>query len=125
MNPKVFKDYPLYDPRNEHDACGIGFIVNVDAERSHETIMKGIQILVNLTHRGASGSDPKTGDGAGITIQIPHKFFAKECEKLGFALPEEGSYGVGMLFLPVEPQPRFECEAIIERVVQEEGLMMV
>lgn len=77
MTPSILKDFPLYDPRNEHDACGIGFIVNVNAERSHETIMKGIQILVNLAHRGASGSDPKTGDGAGITIQIPHKFFCK------------------------------------------------
>ena len=125
MISKVTKDFPLYDPRNEHDACGIGFIVNVDAERSHETIMKGIQILVNLAHRGASGSDPKTGDGAGITIQIPHKFFVRECTKLGFTLPPEGEYGVGMLFLPVEPQPRFECEAIIERIVQEEGLSML
>ncbi|MGD1043702.1 MAG: glutamate synthase large subunit [Bacteroidota bacterium] len=125
MTSSVLKDFPLYDPRNEHDACGIGFIVNVNAERSHETIMKGIQILVNLTHRGASGSDPKTGDGAGITIQIPHKFFTRECGKLGFTLPPEGEYGVGMLFLPVEPQPRFECEAIIERIVQEEGLSML
>jgi glutamate synthase domain-containing protein 2/glutamate synthase domain-containing protein 1/glutamate synthase domain-containing protein 3 len=125
MTSDVFKDFPLYDPRNEHDACGIGFIVNVNGERSHETIMKGIQILVNLAHRGASGSDPKTGDGAGITIQIPHKFFARECGRLGFTLPPEGEYGVGMLFLPVEPQPRFECEAIIERIVQEEGLSML
>jgi glutamate synthase domain-containing protein 2/glutamate synthase domain-containing protein 1/glutamate synthase domain-containing protein 3 len=125
MISDVFKDFPLYDPRNEHDACGIGFIVNVNGERSHETIMKGIQILVNLAHRGASGSDPKTGDGAGITIQIPHTFFARECGKLGFTLPPEGEYGVGMLFLPVEPQPRFECEAIIERIVQEEGLSML
>ena len=125
MTPAVLKKFPLYDPRNEHDACGIGFIVNVNAERSHETIMKGIQILVNLAHRGASGSDPKTGDGAGITIQIPHKFFTRECEKIGFTLPSEGEYGVGMLFLPVEPQPRFECEAIVERIVQEEGLCML
>ena len=125
MKSSVFKEFPLYDPRNEHDACGVGFIVNVNGERSHETIMKGIQILINLTHRGASGSDPKTGDGAGITIQIPHKFFEKECGKLGFTLPPEGDYGVGMLFLPVEPQPRFECEAIIERVVQDEGLSML
>ena len=125
MTSDVFKDFPLYDPRNEHDACGIGFIVNVNGERSHDTIMKGIQILVNLAHRGASGSDPKTGDGAGITIQIPHTFFARECGKLGFTLPPEGEYGVGMLFLPVEPQPRFECEAIIERIVQEEGLSML
>ncbi len=125
MTSDVFKDFPLYDPRNEHDACGIGFIVNVNAERSHDVILKGIQILVNLAHRGASGSDPKTGDGAGITIQIPHIFFARECNKLGFTLPPEGEYGVGMLFLPVEPQPRFECEAIIERIVQEEGLSML
>ncbi len=125
MIPIESKDFPLYDPRNEHDACGIGFIVNLNADRSHDIILKGIQILVNLTHRGASGSDPKTGDGAGITIQIPHQFFAKECTKIGFTLPPEGEYGVGMLFLPVEPQPRFQCEAIIERIVQEEGLNML
>ncbi len=122
---QTFKDYPLYDPHNEHDACGIGFIVNINAERSHDIIIKGIQILANLAHRGASGSDPNTGDGAGITIQIPHKFFARECSRLGFPLPSEGEYGVGMLFLPVEPQPRFECEAIIERIVKEEGLSML
>jgi len=108
MLPQPNKDFPLYDPRNEHDACGIGFIVNLNAERSHEIIMKGIQILVNLSHRGASGSDPKTGDGAGITVQVPHKFFQKECTRLGFPLPQEGEYGVGMMFLPVEPQPRFQ-----------------
>ena len=125
MLPQPNKDFPLYDPRNEHDACGIGFIVNLNAERSHEIIMKGIQILVNLSHRGASGSDPKTGDGAGITVQVPHKFFQKECTRLGFPLPQEGEYGVGMMFLPVEPQPRFQCEAVIERIVQEEGLRML
>jgi glutamate synthase domain-containing protein 1 len=125
MIPTVAKDFPLYDPRNEHDACGIGFIVNLNAERSHNIIVNGIQILVNLAHRGASGSDPKTGDGAGITIQLPHQFFARECAKLGFTLPPEGEYGVGMVFLPVEPQSRFECEAIIERIVQEEGLRLL
>ncbi len=116
------KNFPLYDARNEHDACGIGFIVNINAERSHDIVSKGIQILANLSHRGASGSDSKTGDGAGITIQIPHKFFIQECEKIGFKLPQEGEYGVGMIFLPVEPQQRFQCEAIIEQITQEEGL---
>jgi len=125
MIPIVSKDYPLYDPRNEHDACGIGFIVNLNAERSHDIIVNGIQILVNLAHRGASGSDPKTGDGAGITIQVPHQFFVRECSKLGITLPPEGEYGVGMVFLPVEPQSRFQCEAIMERIIQEEGLRLL
>ena len=97
MIPTVSKDYPLYDLCNEHDACGIGFIVSLNAERSHKIIVDGIQILVNLAHRGASGSDPKTGDGAGITIQLPHHFFARECAKLGITLPPEGEYGVGMV----------------------------
>ena len=92
----------LYDPRNEKDACGLGFVVNINGEPSHEIITKGIQILINLTHRGACGCDPETGDGAGILIQIPDKFFRRECAKLGFTLPPVGEYGVGMVFLPVE-----------------------
>ena len=112
----------LYDPRNEHDACGIGFVVNIKGEQSHEIILKGLQILVNLTHRGACGCDPETGDGAGITIQIPHKFFQKECGKLGFTLPAVGEYGIGMVFLPVEHQHRLLCEGILERIAREEGL---
>ncbi len=80
----------LYDPRNEHDACGIGFVVNTKGEQSHEIILKGLQILINLAHRGACGCDPETGDGAGILIQIPHKFFARECDELGFTLPRAG-----------------------------------
>ncbi len=115
----------LYDPRNERDACGIGFVVNVKGEKSHDIILKGIQILINLTHRGACGCDPETGDGAGITIQIPHKFFEKETAKLGFTLPPEGEYGIGMVFLPVEPQPRLQCEGILERIAQEEGLTVI
>ncbi len=115
----------LYDPSNERDACGIGFVVNFKGEKSHDIIQKGIQILINLTHRGACGCDPKTGDGAGILIQIPHKFFEKQCTKLGFTLPPEGEYGIGMVFLPVEPQPRLNCEGIIERIAQEEGLSVI
>ncbi|MCL4401277.1 MAG: hypothetical protein M1436_01245, partial [Acidobacteria bacterium] len=67
----------MYDPRHEHDACGIGFVANIKGHRSHDIITKGIQILVNLTHRGACGCDPETGDGAGVTIQIPHQFFVR------------------------------------------------
>lgn len=118
-------NFPLYDPRNEHDACGIGFIVNIQGGRSHDIISKGIEILINLTHRGACGCDPETGDGAGITIQIPHKFFVKECRSLGFELPLEGEYGVGMVFLPVHQSSRLICEGILERIIREEGLMVL
>jgi len=115
----------LYSPQNEHDACGIGFVVNIAGEPSHEIVLKGLQILINLTHRGACGCDPETGDGAGILIQIPHKFFARECASLGFTLPPPGEYGLGMIFLPVEPAQRLICEGIIERVVREEGLTVL
>src|SRR5262249_3011862 len=73
----------LYDPAHEHDACGIGFVASISGHKSHGIIKKGVQVLLNLAHRGACGCDPETGDGAGILIQIPHKFFARECEKLG------------------------------------------
>ena len=112
----------LYDPRNEHDACGIGFVVNIQGVQSHDIIVKGLQILINLAHRGACGCDPETGDGAGILIQIPHKFFARECAELGFTLPPAGEYGVGMVFLPVEPSHRLLAEGILERIAREEGL---
>ncbi|HUA18493.1 MAG TPA: glutamate synthase large subunit [Bryobacteraceae bacterium] len=115
----------LYDPRNEHDACGVGFVVNIEGQQSHEIILKGLQILINLTHRGACGCDPETGDGAGILIQIPHQFFARECAKLGFTLPPVGVYGVGMVFLPVEPTPRLQAEGILERIAREEGLAVL
>ncbi len=115
----------LYDPKYEHDSCGMGFIVNLDGQRSHEVIRKGIEILINLTHRGACGCDPQTGDGAGILIQIPHDFFVRECSGLGFSLPEPGTYGVGMMFLPVEPKQRLMCEGIVERIAREEGLTVL
>ena len=115
----------LYEPRNEHDACGIGFVANIKGHKSHDIIVKGIQVLVNLTHRGACGCDPETGDGAGVLIQIPHEFFARECAKLGFTLPAAGEYGVGMAFLPVERHARLECEGIVERIVREEGLAIL
>jgi glutamate synthase domain-containing protein 2/glutamate synthase domain-containing protein 1/glutamate synthase domain-containing protein 3 len=112
----------MYDPRQERDACGIGFVANVTGQKSHEIIQKGIQVLINLTHRGACGCDPETGDGAGLLIQVPHVFFARECAKLGFMLPAPGGYGVGMVFLPVERHERWRCEGVVERIVREEGL---
>ncbi len=115
----------LYDPANERDACGIGFVANIKGQKSHDIILKGIQVLINLTHRGACGCDPETGDGAGVLIQIPHKFFARECARLGFTLPEPGEYGVGLVFLPVEKQERLQCEGILERIAREEGLHVI
>jgi len=115
----------LYHPSHEHDACGIGFVASISGRKSHDIIRKGIQVLLNLAHRGACGCDPETGDGAGVLIQIPHTFFARECEKLGFALPEPGTYGVGMTFLPVEKHPRLQCEGILERIIKEEGLTVL
>jgi len=115
----------LYDPSLERDACGIGFVVNIKGEKSHEIILKGIQILLNLLHRGACGCDPETGDGAGVLIQIPHEFFARECAQIGFTLPNPGEYGVGMVFLPVERHERLICEGIVERIVREEGLTVL
>src|ERR1700759_5173441 len=115
----------LYHPSQEHDACGMGFVANIKGQKSHDIIEKGIQILINLTHRGACGCDPETGDGAGVLIQIPHKFFAREAATLGFTLPAVGEYGIGMVFFPVEKHQRIECEGIIETVIREEGLTVL
>ncbi|MGC9969775.1 MAG: glutamate synthase large subunit [Bryobacteraceae bacterium] len=115
----------LYDPRNEHDACGIGFVASIKGEKSHDIILKGVQILLNLAHRGACGCDPETGDGAGVLIQVPHEFFAHACAKIGFSLPNPGEYGVGMVFLPIERHERLICEGILERIVREEGLSVL
>ncbi len=115
----------LYDPAHEHDACGIGFVASIRCQKSHDIILKGIQVLINLTHRGACGCDPETGDGAGILIQIPHKFFVRECSSLGFSLPEIGEYAVGMTFLPVEKHQRLQCEGIFEQIIREEGFKVL
>ena len=112
----------LYHPQNEHDACGMGLVASIRGEKSHDIIRKGIEVLINLTHRGAAGCDPETGDGAGILIQIPHVFFARECGELGMQLPEAGAYGVAMCFLPVDKHGRLQCEGVFERIAQEEGL---
>jgi glutamate synthase domain-containing protein 2/glutamate synthase domain-containing protein 1/glutamate synthase domain-containing protein 3 len=103
----------------------MGLVANIRGEKSHEIVRKGLEVLINLTHRGAAGCDPETGDGAGILIQIPHAFFARECGELGMQLPESGAYGVAMVFLPVDKHSRLQCEGVIERIAQEEGLTVI
>lgn len=109
----------LYDPQFEHDACGVGFIANINGTKSNRIISDGIRILENLVHRGACGCDPETGDGAGILIQVPDRFFRQA--ELKCDLPPAGQYGVGMVFLPRDQDERHHCERIIEKAVAEEG----
>ena len=111
----------LYDPRFEHDACGVGFIAHIKGRKSHRLVEMGLQILHNLEHRGASGCDPETGDGAGILIQIPDTFLRRETANLGIELPEPDAYGVGMTFLPQDKKSREICEDIVESVTRREG----
>src|SRR3989338_6798473 len=115
------KKQGLYDPKFEHDACGVGFIVHMKGQRSHTIVRNGIQILENLTHRGACGCDPETGDGAGILIQMPDKFLRKECAKLHITLPPEGDYGAGIVFLPSNLTDRNTIEEWSEHIIHEEG----
>jgi glutamate synthase (NADPH) large chain len=115
----------LYDPAHEHDACGVGFIAHIKGRKSHGIVEQGLQILKNLTHRGAVGADPKAGDGAGILIQVPDAFLREEMAKQGVKLPAPGQYGVGVVFLPREPASRFACEYEIERAIKDEGQVML
>ncbi|HVY05788.1 MAG TPA: glutamate synthase-related protein [Burkholderiales bacterium] len=115
----------LYDPANEHDACGVGFIAHIKGAKSHTIVEQGLLILKNLTHRGAVGADPMAGDGAGILLQIPDQFFREEMAKQGVTLPSPGEYGVGMVFLPQEPASRFACEYEIERAIKDEGQVLL
>ena len=115
----------LYDPKNEHDACGVGFIAHIRGEKSHSIVEQGLTILHNLNHRGAVGADPLAGDGAGILIQIPHALFQEEMAKQGVSLPLPGQYGVGMVFLPKEPASRLACEYEIERAIKDEGQVLL
>ena len=122
---KKWRDYPekqgLYDPRNEHDACGIGFVANIRGVRSYSIVDDAMKILENLKHRGGEGADQKSGDGAGILTQIPHEFFHRECEVLGFHLPPEGEYGVGMIFAHRYEDFRKEQMRVFEEIVESEG----
>jgi glutamate synthase (NADPH/NADH) large chain len=115
----------LYDPSNEHDACGVGFIAHIKGQKSHSIIEQGLSILKNLDHRGAVGADALMGDGAGILIQIPDQFYRDEMARQGVELPPPGEYGVGMVFLPKENASRIACEQEIERAVRIEGQVIL
>ena len=120
----------LYDPSFEHDACGVGFVANVTGQKSHQIVQQGLRVLDNLSHRGACGCDPRTGDGAGILMQLPHEFLQRRAREQGFSLPDPGEYGVGMVFLPRPRGPRStydldQCELLFEEAVREEGLKVI
>jgi len=117
----LLERHGLYTVAQEHDACGIGFLCNIDGRQSHDIVVNGFKILYNLTHRGACGCDPDTGDGCGMLLQLPHLFFAQEAEKLGFELPPKGRYGVGMLFMPQDADTRATAEALINQTIEKEG----
>ncbi|MEX3527007.1 MAG: glutamate synthase subunit alpha, partial [Burkholderia sp.] len=115
----------LYDPQNEHDACGVGFVAHIQGKKSHQIIEQGLKILENLDHRGAVGADPLMGDGAGILIQIPDAFYREDMARQGVTLPPAGEYGVGMIFLPKENASRIACEQELERTVKAEGQVVL
>lgn len=126
---KKLRDLPapqgMYDPSFEHDACGIGFVVNIKGKKSYDIIDDALTILENLKHRGAEGADAQSGDGAGILVQIPHQFFCRECEVLGFSLPDEGEYGVGMIFAHRYESFRKKQMEAFEKIVRAEGLSIL
>ena len=111
----------LYDPRHEHDSCGVGFVVDVKGRRSHQLVRQAFEVVINLLHRGACGCEANTGDGAGMLLQLPHKFFRQEAARLGIDLPAPGAYGVGMVFLPRDAGDRARVEELFAQVVEEEG----
>jgi glutamate synthase (NADPH/NADH) large chain len=115
----------FYHPAREKDACGVGFVADMKNRRSHAIVSKGLDILRNLVHRGAVGADPKAGDGCGMLVQIPHRFFKEEAGKLGFSLPEPGCYAVGQFFLPRDPEVAQACRDIIEKAVADEGFRLL
>ena len=115
----------LYDPAFEHDACGVGFIAHIKGEKSHRIIEQAIRILVNLTHRGAVGSDALTGDGAGLLFQLPDEFFRNGTAGLDFDLPPAGRYAVGMVFLPGDRFACRECMCIIEEEAESGGMRVL
>jgi glutamate synthase (NADPH) large chain len=111
----------LYNPSNERDACGVGFVAHIKGQKSHAIVQQGLELLTNLTHRGATGYDPKLGDGAGLLMQLPDAFMRKEAAKLDISLPDAGQYAVGNVFLPQTAQNRAQCEALIANIILEEN----
>ncbi|MYC30516.1 MAG: glutamate synthase large subunit [Chloroflexi bacterium] len=126
MNPlRELAEHGLYSPHLEHDSCGVGVVANIKGGQSHDIITESLQVLVNLGHRGACGCDPETGDGAGILMQMPHAFFRKVCPVSGIDLPEPGTYGVGMVFLPPGMDAGAKCQQLIDRCIAAENLTLL
>lgn len=119
------KNQGLYHKRNEKDACGVGFVAHIKGKKSHEIVQQGLTLLTNLTHRGATGYDPKLGDGAGLLMQMPDAFMRGEAAKLNIDLPELGQYAVGQLFLPQDAKNRAAVEALIAKIITEENQTML
>src|SRR4051794_13909486 len=115
----------LYDPALEKDSCGVGFIADIKGRSSHKLVEDALAILCNLEHRGAVGADPRAGDGAGILVQIPHAFFTKEAERIGFKLPNSGEYAIGQLFMPTDPDWRQIIRDIYAQTIKREGLTLL
>jgi glutamate synthase (NADPH) large chain len=115
----------FYNPAHEKDACGVGFVADMKNRKSHSIVTKGLDILRNLVHRGAVGADPKAGDGCGMLVQMPHRFFKEEASKLGFTIPEPGHYAVGQFFLPRDPDVAQICRDIIEKAIADEGFRLL
>ncbi len=115
----------LYDPRNEHDACGVGFVANIKGVKSHQIVKDGLFMLENLTHRGAVGADPLMGDGAGLLVQIPDRFYREEMAALGVELPPVGDYAVGYMFMPQDAELRAHCENVTREAVASEGQVLL
>ena len=111
----------LYDPRHEHDACGVGFVVNIKGQPSHQIVRRALQVLINLLHRGACGCEPNTGDGAGILLQTPDRFLRKMAGALGIALPPAGEYAAGLVFLPHDQVERARFQTMLAGIATEEG----
>ena len=111
----------LYDPSHEHDSCGVGFLVNINGKKSHKLVKQSLEVVINLLHRGACGCEVNTGDGAGMLLQLPHRFFQSEVKNLGIVLPDPGAYGVGMVFLPRNDEERGTIEELFEEISAEEG----
>ncbi|HVV94862.1 MAG TPA: glutamate synthase subunit alpha, partial [Hyphomicrobiales bacterium] len=125
LRPSAPPAQGLFDPALEKDSCGVGFIADLSNRKSHAIVEHGLTILQNLEHRGAVGADPRAGDGAGILVQIPHRFFQGEAERLGFALPAPGHYAVGYLFMPRDPEGRRIIRETVERVIESEGQVLL
>src|SRR5690606_13332402 len=115
----------LYTPTLEHDACGIGFLANINGTKAHSVLADALSMLENMEHRGGRGSSAKTGDGAGVLLQIPHEFFLSEAERCNLTLPEPGQYGVGMIFFPRDKRLRQACKEVLQNIAHTLQLTLI